>query len=59
MPLFESEHITERLGAVGVERELIVVEGQGHSFDYAPDAEKEFGRLFDRAVEFLVRNLQR
>ena len=59
VPLFESEHITERLGAVGVDRELIVVEGQGHSFDYAPDAEKEFGRLFDRAAEFLVRNLQR
>ena len=59
VPLFESEHIAERLGLVGVERELVVVEGQGHSFDYAPDAEKEFGRLFDRATAFLVRNLQR
>ena len=59
VPLFESEHIAERLGTVGVERELVVVEGQGHSFDYAPDAEKEFGRLFDRVTAFLVRNLQR
>jgi len=59
VPLFESEHIAERLGMVGVERELVVVEGQGHSFDYAPDAEKEFGKLFDRATAFLVRNLQR
>ena len=58
VPLFESKHIAERLGIVGVERELIVVEGQGHSFDYASDAESEFGRVFDRAAAFLVRNLQ-
>lgn len=59
VPLFESEHLAERLKTVGVESELIVVEGQAHSFDYVPDAEREFGRLFDRAVAFLVRNLQR
>jgi len=58
VPLFESKHLMERLEAVGVERELVVVEGQGHSFDYTPDAEREFGWLFDRATVFLVRNLQ-
>ena len=59
VPLFESKHIVERLGLVGVERELVVVEGQGHSFDYAPDAEGKFGSLFDRVTAFLVRSLQR
>ena len=59
VPLFESKHIMERLETVGVGRELVVMEGQGHSFDYAPDAEREFGRLFDRAAAFLVRNLRR
>jgi len=59
VPLFESKHIMERLESVGVERELVVMEGQGHSFDYAPDAEREFGGLFDRVTAFLVRNLQR
>ena len=58
VPLLESKHLTERLKAVGVENELIVVEGRGHTFDYALDAEREFGRLFDRATMFLVRNLQ-
>jgi len=59
VPLFESKHLTERLKAVGIENELIVVEGQGHSFDYAPNAEREFGALFDRATAFLVRNLRK
>ena len=59
VPLFESEHLKERLGAVGIERELIVMEGQGHSFDYALNAEGEFGGMFDRAAAFLVRHLQR
>ena len=58
VPLFESKHLTERLKAVGVESELIVVEGQGHTFDYAPNAEEEFGGFFDRATAFLVQNLR-
>lgn len=58
VPLPESEHLTERLKAVGAESELVVVEGQAHSFDYASDAEREFGGLFDRAAAFLVGNLQ-
>jgi len=58
VPLFESKHLTERLKAVGVESELIVVEGQGHSFDYASNAESVFGGLFDQAAAFLVRNLR-
>lgn len=57
--LLESKHLTERLKVVGVESELVVVEGQGHSFDYAEGAEKEFGRLFDQAATFLVRNLRK
>jgi len=56
--LHESKHLAERLKAVGVESELVVVEGQGHSFDYTLDAEREFGSLFDRATAFLVRNLR-
>ena len=59
VPLPESVHITERLKTVRVENELIVVEGQGHSFDYVPDAERKFWETFDRAAVFLVRNLQR
>ena len=59
VPLFESKHLAERLGAAGIENELIVVEGQGHSFDYAPNEEREFGGLFDRATAFLVRNLRK
>ena len=59
VPLAESKHLMERLKAVGVESELKVVEGQGHSFDYASDAERGFGGLFDRAAAFLVGNLRR
>jgi len=59
VPLLESKHLTERLKAVGVESELIVVEGQGHSFDYASNAEREFWGLFDQAAAFVVRNLQK
>ena len=58
VPLSESKHIAESLGKVGVERELVVVEGQGHSFDYAPGAEGLFAGLFDQATAFLVRNLR-
>ena len=56
--VLESKCLAEGLKSVGVERELIVVEGQGHSFDYTPNAEREFGGLFDRAAAFLVQNLQ-
>ena len=55
----ESEYLTERLKAVGVESELILVEDQAHGFDNILDAEKEFGELFDRAATFLIRNLQK
>ena len=58
VPILESKYLAERLKAVGVESELIVVEGQEHTFDYASNAESEFGRLFDRAAAFLVQNLQ-
>jgi acetyl esterase/lipase len=58
VPIQESEHLAENLKAVGVENELIVVEGQAHTFDYTSNAE-EFGELFDRAAAFLVRNLQK
>jgi acetyl esterase/lipase len=59
VPLRESEHLAVNLTAMGVENELVVVEGQAHAFDNAPDAEREFGRLFDRAVAFLIRNLRK
>jgi len=59
VPILESKHLAERLKAVGVESELIVVEGKEHTFDYASDAESEFGGLFDRVAKFLVRNLRR
>ena len=55
----ESENIARLLRAVGVENELIVVEGKGHSFDYAPGVEKELGGTFDTAAAFLLRHLQR
>jgi len=58
VPILESKHILERLKAMGVESELVVVEGQEHLFDYASNAESDFGGVFDRAVTFLVRNLQ-
>ena len=57
-PLPGSEYLTERLKAVGVKSELVVVDGQGHGFDYTPDAEKEFGELLDQAAAFLVGNLR-
>ncbi|KAF9783271.1 alpha/beta-hydrolase [Thelephora terrestris] len=57
--LDESKHLVEKLKAVGVESKLIVVDGHGHTFDYAPSAERKFGRLFDRATEFLVQSLQK
>lgn len=60
VPLNESEHLAEKLEAVGVENELVVVEGQAHAFDiFLPDVERQFGRIFDRAAGFLVRNLQK
>ena len=60
VPLSESEHLVGKLGAVGVENELIIVEGQEHAFDnMVPDAEREFGRIFDRAAAFLVQNLRK
>jgi pimeloyl-ACP methyl ester carboxylesterase len=55
--VLESKCLAEGLKSVGVERELIVVEGQGHSFDYTLNAEREFGGLFDQVAAFLVRNL--
>ena len=59
VPLSESKHLAEKLRAVGVENELIVVEGQEHVFDCAPDVEMEFGRIFDRAAAFLIQNLRK
>ena len=59
VPVLESKHLTERLKAVGVESELVVVEGQGHTFDYTSDAEREFERLFDRVAMVLVWNLRK
>lgn len=59
VPLYESKHLAEKLKAVGVENELVVVEGQEHGFDNVSDAEREFGRFFDRAVGFLVQKLQK
>ena len=59
VPLHESKHLAEKLKAVGVGSKLIVVEGKEHSFDYVPSAEKKFGRLFDQAAGFLIKNLQR
>ena len=58
-PLYESENLGEKLKAVGVENQLIVVEGQPHGFDIGPDAEEEFGKTFDQAAAFLVQNLQK
>lgn len=55
----QSQHLVEKLKDVGVEYKLVVVEGKGHGFDYAPTAEGEFGGLFDEATAFLVRNLQK
>lgn len=55
----ESKNIAGMLTAAGVENELIVVEGKGHSFDYAPGAEVELGGTFDCAAAFLLRHLQR
>ena len=57
--LDESKHLAEKLKANGVESELIMVDGQGHTFDYAPNAEGKFGKLFDRATKFLVQSLQK
>jgi acetyl esterase/lipase len=59
VPLRESENLSEKLKAVGVESKLIVAEGKIHGFDDAPDAEEEFGGLFDQATAFLVLNLQK
>ena len=59
VPLSESKNIAETLRAMGVENELIVVEGKDHSFDYASDAEKELGGIFDSATAFLLRHLQK
>ncbi|KAF9646664.1 alpha/beta-hydrolase, partial [Thelephora ganbajun] len=58
VPLLESKHLAERLKAVGVESELIVVESQEHLFYCIPNAEKEFERFFDRATAFLAGKLQ-
>jgi len=57
--LSESKNIAEMLRVVGVENELIVVEGKDHTFDYVPEAEKEFGGIFDGAAAFLLRHLQK
>lgn len=59
VPLRESKHLAEKLKAAGVENELVVVEGQPHGFAGASDAEREFGKVFDRAVAFLVQNLHK
>ncbi|KAF9783255.1 Alpha/Beta hydrolase protein [Thelephora terrestris] len=61
VPFSESKHLAEQLTAVGVENELIVVDGREHAFDIlvpAAEAEREFGRMFDRAVAFLVQRLR-
>jgi acetyl esterase/lipase len=58
VPLHESKYLAERLRALRIKNELIVVEGKYHGFDNAPDAEGEFERLFDQATAFLIQNLQ-
>lgn len=59
VPLYESEHLVGKLRAVGVENKLIVIEGKSHAFDLVPDAEEEFGGLFDQVSAFLVQHLQK
>ena len=58
--LSESEHLAEKLKSVGVENELIVVEGQEHAFDTrGSNVERKFGGLFNRATGFLVQRLRK
>jgi acetyl esterase/lipase len=59
VPLHESEHLAKKLKSLGVKNELVVVEGKDHGFDKAPDAEGEFGGLFDQAIAFLVQSLRK
>ncbi|KAH8104539.1 alpha/beta-hydrolase [Cristinia sonorae] len=58
LPATDSINMRDILAAAGVDVSLEIVPGQEHSFDYAPDAEKLFSKLFDRAGRFLQTHLQ-
>ncbi|KAJ7643797.1 alpha/beta-hydrolase [Roridomyces roridus] len=49
----ESRHLKTLLDRAGVPVRLIEVEGKGHAFDYAQDAEVLYGAHFDEITQFL------
>jgi len=60
VPIHESRHLAGELEAVGVETKLVVVEGKAHGFDlFHPNAEVEFGVLFDQVTDFLIQNIKK
>lgn len=53
VPVQESRHVHSLLDHAGVRAELLIVEGEEHSFDYAEDAESRFEVEFGRVEEWL------
>lgn len=59
VPVEESSHMFHRLESIGVPVTLRVVPDKEHSFDYAVDAETEFGQdggLFDEVQRFILEH---
>ena len=61
VPVQESRNIARLLGSVGVDVVLKILEGEEHSLDKRPGADKTFGgpgELFDDVKDFLVKTLR-
>lgn len=58
VPVEESRHLRDVWRKAGFDVELFEFEGQEHSFDYEPGAEKLFVERFDEVKEFLRKQLE-
>lgn len=58
VPSHAAYHLRELLAEAGVDVTLRVGEGEEHLFDVLPTAEDKYGKLFDEAAAFLVKELR-
>ena len=57
VPFDDAKELKRLLGGQGVEYDVLVAEGEDHMFDREEDAEKKWGPIFDKAIEFAFRGL--
>jgi len=57
VPFGDATELKRLLDGQSVECEVLTAEGEDHMFDIEEDAEKKWGSLFDKSIEFAFRGL--